>query len=196
MPTSATGTSATRPARPALRAGAPRGARGFTLVEILVVVVIIAVVSAGMVLSVSLTGRDRDLEKESDRLQALFTYAREQAELQTREFGVMFADDGYEFLTYDVHRAAWRSVFEDDALGARKLPDGLDFKLKVQQRPVVLTRPKDAKDKTPQVMIFSNGDVDTFEITLERDGGVRTVTLAPNDKGDVIAQAMVEQKTK
>ena len=193
-PTSATGTSATSPRarRPPLRTGS--AARGFTLLEILIVVVIIALISTGMLLSVSLTGRDRELEKESDRLQALFNYAREQAELQTREYGIMFEDDGYEFLTYDVHRGTWRAVMEDDALSARKLPDGLDFKLKVDARPVVLKRPKDAKDKTPQVMIFSNGDLSTFEATLERANGVRSVTLGPDDKGNLNAQAMVEQK--
>jgi general secretion pathway protein H len=170
------------------------GARGFTLVEILVVVVIIAVVTAGIVLSVNVTGRDRDLEKESDRLLALFKYTREQAELQTREFGIMFQDDGYEFLTYDARRDAWRGVFEDDALRARRLPDGLGFRLSVDARPVVLTRPKDAKDKTPQVMIFSNGDLSTFTATLEREGGVRSVTLTQDSSGQVIEQPMVEQK--
>jgi general secretion pathway protein H len=169
-------------------------AAGFTLIEILVVVLIIAVISSGMLLAVSVTGRDRELEKESDRLQALVTYAREQAELQTREYGVMFQDDGYEFLAYDMRRAAWRSVFEDDALGARKLPDGLGVKLIVDARPVVLTRPKDATDKTPQVMIFSNGDLTAFAATLERDAGVRSVTVTQDDNGEVIEQAMVEQK--
>jgi general secretion pathway protein H len=176
------------------RRRAAAAAAGFTLLEILVVVVIIGVICAGMLLSVSLTGRDHELEKESDRLLALFTYAREQAELQTREYGVLFQDDGYEFLAYDVRRAAWRSVFEDDALSARKLPDGLGVKLSVEARPVVLNRPKDATDKTPQVMIFSNGDLTSFAATLERDGGVRSVTLTQNDKGEVIEQPMEEQK--
>jgi general secretion pathway protein H len=186
MPTSVTGTSAIR-----LTCGR---ARGFTLIEILVVVAIIAVVSVGVLLSVNLSGRDHDLEHESDRLFALFNYAREQAELQTREYGVRFDDDGYEFLTYDNHQQLWRSVSEDDALTARKLPDGLDFKLTVEARPVVLKRPADAKDKTPQVMIFSNGDLTSFAATLERDGGVRSVTLTEDDKGAVTEQAMVEVK--
>jgi general secretion pathway protein H len=171
-------------------------AAGFTLIEIMVVVVIIGVVTAGMLLSVSLTGRDHELEKEGDRLLALFTYAREQAELQTREYGIMFQDDGYEFLSYDQRTAAWRSVFEDDALSARKLPDGLGFKLMVEARPVVLKRPADSKSKTPQVMIFSNGDLTSFAATLERDGGVRSVTVTQDDKGVVIQQPMVEAKAR
>ena len=174
------------------RAGADSA--GFTLIEIMVVVVIIGVVAALMVLSFTLTGRDRELEKESDRLFALFTYTREQAELQTREYGVLFQDDGYEFLTYDVRRAIWRSVPDDDALVARRLPDGLGVKLTVEARPVVLTRPKDARDKTPQVMIFSNGDLTSFAATLEREGGLRSVTVTQDDQGQVIEQPMVESK--
>jgi general secretion pathway protein H len=172
----------------------PRPGAGFTLIEILVVVVIIGIISAGIVLSVSVVGRDRELEKESDRLLALLTYAREQAELQTRDYGVMFQDDGYEFLAYDVRRSVWRSIHEDAALAPRRLPDGLAVSLSLEARPVVLKRPKDAADKTPQVMIFSNGDLTSFTATLERDGGVRSVTLTQDDKGEVIEQPMVEPK--
>src|SRR5256885_13245853 len=138
-----------------MRSGcAHRAGAGFTLVEMLVVVLIIGVISAGVLLSISLTGRDHELEKESDRLLALFTYAREQAELQTREYGVLFQDDGYEFLTYDMRRATWRDVFEDDALGVRKLPDRLGVKLTVKARPAGLSRPADAQGKSPQGMII------------------------------------------
>ena len=45
-------------------------------------------------------------------------------------------------------------------------------------------------------MIFSNGDLTTFAATLERDGGVRSVTVDEDDKGEVIEQPMVEGKPK
>lgn len=166
--------------------------RGFTLIEIMVVVLIIGVLSAGLLLSVSLTGRDRELEKESDRLLALINYAREQAELQTREYGIIFQDDNYEFVSYDVHRQVWRSIFEDDVLQLRRLPYGLDVKLKIETRPIVLKKPENAKDKTPNVMIFSSGDLTQFEVTLEREGGVRSVTIVQDDKGNVIEKPMVD----
>lgn len=158
------------------------------------VVLIIGLVSAGILLAVSLTGRDRDLERESDRLFALIKYAREQAELQTREYGILFQADGYEFLVYDPQLARWRGVFEDDALVARKLPDGLGVKLVVETRPVVLRRPADAHDKTPQLMIYSDGDLGSFAVTLERDGGVRSVTVTQDDKGQLIEQPLVEAR--
>jgi general secretion pathway protein H len=170
-----------------------RAGGGFTLVEILVVVVIIGVLSAGFVLSLSLAGgRDNELQKESTRLFDLMNYAREQSELQTREYGIIFQDDSYEFVSYDMHRQQWRSIFEDDILRLRHLPYGLDVKLKVETRPVVLKKPADAKDKTPQVMIFSSGDVTQFEVTLERDGGLRYVIINQDDKGALAKADMVD----
>ena len=112
---------------------------GFTLLEILVVVLIIGVVTAGMLLSMSFAGRDTALETESKRLLSLMNYAREQAELQTRDFGIYFGEHGYVFVVYDVRTGAWRAVPEDDALRLRTLPSGLGFKLVVDARPIVLT---------------------------------------------------------
>ena len=176
------------------RLSAPaRRSRGFTLVVILVVVVIIGVLSAGFVLSLSLAGgRDNELQKESTRLFDLMNYAREQSELQTREYGIIFQDDSYEFVSYDMRTQQWRSIFEDDILRLRHLPYGLDVKLKVETRPVVLKKPENAKDKTPQVMIFSSGDTSQFEVTLERDGGLRYVTINEDDKGVLVKNDMVD----
>ena len=186
-------TATTRRSPPGRRSAAG----GFTLIEILVVVFIIGILSMGMVLSLSLAGgRDSELQKESDRLYGLMKYVREQSELQTREYGVIFQDDNYEFVSYDVRRQQWRSIFEDDILRLRKLPYGLDVKLKVETRPVVLKKPQDAKDKTPQVMIFSSGDLTQFEVTLEREGGLRSVLINQDDKGNLVENNMVDTTVK
>ena len=112
---------------------------GFTLLEILVVVLIIGVLTAGMLLSMNFAGQDTQLETESTRLLSLMRYTRDQAELQTRDYGIYFGQHGYEFVVYDVRTGAWRSVSEDDALRERTLPSGLDFALTVDARPIVLS---------------------------------------------------------
>jgi general secretion pathway protein H len=111
---------------------------GFTLLEILVVVLIIGIVTAGMLLSMNFAGKDTELQTESERLLSLMKYAREQAELQTRDYGIVFGQHGYEFVVYGVRRNAWRRVFEDDVLRERTLPSGLDFQLVVDARSIVL----------------------------------------------------------
>jgi len=168
---------------------------GFTLVEILVVVVIIAVITAGALLSVSVTGRDRDLERESQRLLALLQYTQEQAQLRTREFGLLCDTNRFQFVEYDPRKDLWVAVAQDDALRGRELPDGLNLSLTVEARPVVLVRPPDSKDLTPQIMIYSNGDLTPCQLTVERKDPQRSVTLASNDEGKIEAQPLKESRT-
>ncbi|HEU4627029.1 MAG TPA: type II secretion system minor pseudopilin GspH [Steroidobacteraceae bacterium] len=187
------------------RARPRSGASGFTLIELLVVVLIIGITAATIVLSVGITGRDSELEKESDRLNALLNYAREKAELTSSEFGLYLHDNDYEFLRYDGRKALWRSVDEDDALRLRELPAGLTLRLTVEGRPVVLKRAgaekkpttdeerdKRDKERVPHVMIFSNGDLTPFTLTVEREDAGRSITMASNDQGKIEAQPLVE----
>ena len=250
MPISATGISPSElvvaPDAAGMRAR-KRASRvaGFTLLEILVVVLIIGVVTAGMLLSMSFAGKDTELETESKRLLSLMDYAREQAQLQTRDYGVFFGQHGYEFVVYDVRTGAWRRVSEDDALRERTLPSGLEFKLVVDARSIVLSDdmtvpPSDSgsnstsssqqhpgptvhrnpgsnadsssdsssdsnpdsdsssdadsdsgKSFAPQVMIFSSGDLSSFNVTLERASAERSITLDENRDGDIVAKPMV-----
>jgi hypothetical protein len=106
---------------------------------------------------------------------------------------------------YDPLRGVWRDPTEDDALDPRKLPGGLDVKLRVEARDVVLSQPqksqdkaslddKTSQDKTPQLMIFSDGDLSSFAARLERDNGLRSITVTQDDKGALVEQPMVENR--
>ena len=121
--------------------------RGFTLIEILVVVVILAVVTAGVLISVSTTGRDRELERESERMLALLIYTREQAEVRTREFGLLCTPAGYQFVSFDPRKNLWVTVETD----GESMP--VDVWIDDQDRVVKVTT------TAPDI-----GDV-TFEIT-------------------------------
>ena len=150
---------------------ATRAARGFTLLELMIVVFVIGLVTAGVVISFSGGNRDEQLEREADRLDALFDYVREQAELQTRDYGFRIDTRGYSFVVYDVLANQWRPAEEDDALRMRPFPEGIETEVVVEGRKVVLeTRKKDVEDFMPHVMIFSNGDISSFEVILWREG--------------------------
>ena len=169
---------------------------GFTLVEILVVVVIIGIITVGALLSMSFIGPDRELHTEGDRLADLMNYAQDQGGLQTREMGLYCTDHSYKFLAFDARRNLWVPIDDDDALRARTLPDSIRLQLVVEGRDVVLASLADEQKKSsasssapstlqPHVMIFSNGDLTSFKLTLERDGTDQTVTLLPDHQGKI-----------
>jgi type II secretion system protein H len=163
-------------------------ARGFTLMELMVVIAIIGLVTAGVLIKFRGNTRDTQLDQEAQRLDALFDYVREQAELQTRDYGFRINDSGYSFVVFDVLGNQWRPVDEDDALRERELPAGMKSELVVEGRKVVLTRKRNAKeldDFAPQVMIFANGDVSSFELTLQREETDQPARLYTDDQTDV-----------
>jgi general secretion pathway protein H len=164
MQTSETGRCPSR-----ANAALPSSIRGFTLIEILVVVVIIGILATGAVLSLGVIGQDRQLERERDRIVAVTDYLREQAALQNREFGMRVFDGGYDFLSWDARTSLWERVQDDPLLRPRTLPPGLETRLLVEGRPVILPQ-REVEHPAPQIMLFSSGDLSSFELTLKRTG--------------------------
>lgn len=159
--------------------------RGFTLVEILVVIVIIGVLAMGAVLSIRAGGGDRDVTEERDRLLALIDYVRERAELENREYGVRMYQGGYEFMLYDDRNAQWVRVEDERTMRGRRLPPSLEVALAVEGRVVIIPK-QDAKDLAPQILLFSSGDLNDFDLTVKRRGADLGFRLAPDtDSYDV-----------
>jgi len=180
----------------------PRPGRGFTLVELLVVVVIIGVVMVtGALLSLGATGHDSQLEQERDRLVALIGYVRDRAALQTVEYGLRCEQGGFRFVMYDTRKAQWLEDPLDDSLRARSLPPGLALTLSIEDRAIVLPRPADPSahgvppDLTPQIMLFSSGELTSFRLTLARSGTGRSSTLTGTSAGKFVVGEIVERPT-
>jgi general secretion pathway protein H len=174
-------------------------ARGFSLMELMVVLAVIGLITAGVLIKFRGNSRDTELDTEAQRLDALFDYVREQAELQTRDYGFRVNETGYSFVVFDVLGNQWRPVDEDDALRERTLPPGLKSDLVVEGRKVVLTRKRTAKeldDFAPQVMIFANGDLSSFELALQREDSKDRARIYTDDDVNIrlLLPGEVEEK--
>jgi general secretion pathway protein H len=199
----------------------PSRQRGFTLIEILVVVVIIGVIILGALLSLGATGKDSQLERERDRLASLMAYVRERGGMLTLEYGIRCGQHGYRFVYFDHITNQWVPEVTDDTLRLRHLPAGLTLQLVIEGRPIVLndkaltvsksaTTPAggtvsrlgdmpgsftdQASDNSPQVMLFSNGETNSFALTITRDGVGRNVTLQSGADGAIHVSDILEAK--
>jgi general secretion pathway protein H len=153
---------------------------GFTLIEILVVLLIIGIMITGAVLTTGVASGDRELEQERDRILALTDYLRDQAALQNREYGMRFFVGGYEFLAYEPRAALWQRLEDDSVTRRRTLPVGLSVDLSVEGRRVVIPKADvDDVDRVPQIMLFSSGELNLFELILQRDPEHKGFKLTP-----------------
>jgi general secretion pathway protein H len=135
--------------------------RGFTLFEILVALLIIGLIVGVATLKIGNPAPDK-LREESRRLEAILGLAREEAILQSRDFGVSFWQQGYAF--HDFFEGQWRRVERDRILRTYQLPEGMRVQLTLEGIDVVMSPVEPEK---PQVFILSSGEMSPFKLRLK-----------------------------
>ena len=158
---------------------------GFSLLELLVVVAIVAIFIGMAVLSVGIAGNDREIEQEAFRLKTLLDLVREEALMQSRDFGVMFSASAYRFYYFDYQQLVWVEPLADRLLVERGFGEQMNLSLSVEDREIVLDEAIEAdgiETPEPQVLILSSGEITPFTATLYRDfDGGRVILSAELD---------------
>ncbi len=181
MPTSATGRSTER-------VQARRTSGGFSLLELLVVVTIIGIFAGAAVLYVGVTGRDRVIEREMRRLGSLIELLREEALMQSRDYGLLFSRSGYRFYIYDHVQQLWVEPPNDRLLREHELPEPLRLTLLLEDREVRLEPEFDARmraEPEPQVFLLSSGELTPFRVEIGRDLEPARFTLTAELDGEL-----------
>jgi general secretion pathway protein H len=173
-----------------------RSSRGFTLIEILVVVVIIATVVSIALLSITVGGDDTELDQERRRLASLIETIQDEAVLQGREFGIEFMVSSYRFVEFDPLVRQWSEIPGDDLYRLRRLPEGLEFELFIDDRRIELEinpdRLEDPQKERggnvdtymPHLFVFASGESTVFELHIVRPELDRRLVL----RGDVLGE--------
>ena len=147
--------------------------------------VIVGVLALAVTISIASAGGERQLTRESERLQALIQYACTQAELTGREIGLRVSQQGYAFalLGFD----GWLAEPQKNELRPRSWVTGLGVELYRDGRELQLAR-KDAD--VPQIVCFSSGELSPFLMRMQLGDVARRYELRGEADGRVRLSAV------
>lgn len=163
---------------------------GFTLIELLVVIVIIGIITSMVTLSIGVLGRDNDIEDQAKRLKAVIEQVKEESELQGRDIGLLIEKDGYLFMRYDYTAQHWQLMNNDDMTEYRQLPAGLQMRLWLEDREIVINTHQENQELLARTS-SSSSSAQSTETQLGYQPNTNSNTTPSSLKEDVTPQIMI-----
>ena len=137
---------------------------GFTLIEVLVVLFIISLMTGLALVNLPSFTQTDEFDQEAARLSAVLTMIRDEAVMQSKEYGFRTGTDSsgayYSFAEFDDRSQSWRQL-TIPPYAERALPAQLRLKLQVEDNVLQLT-----SDDSPPVLILSSGEVTPFSLQI------------------------------
>lgn len=142
---------------------------GFTLLELLVVVALVGILTGTVVVSIRGVDAEQRLKGSAEQLAYRLELARQYALQRNREWGIYVDEEGIRFAEFDPDRSAW---IEQTArpFGATAPIDGVRVRAEAEGFAGLSERDR---ERLPQVLLFSSGEVTPFRIYLEPPGSGR-----------------------
>jgi general secretion pathway protein H len=147
---------------------------GFTLIELLLVIAIL-----GVITSISIFVINTASKNDASRLISLIELSREEAIMQSRDYGIEFLDDGYQFLEYIPDLESWKIIINDNLFRKRKFSPNIQYDLYIENKAIKITEEqknskRDTNDnlnleRVPHTLILSSGDLNPFSLRLYKN---------------------------
>ncbi len=150
---------------------------GFTLIELLLVIAILGVITSISIFAINSAGRNDDLTIDARRLTSLIELSREEAIMQSRDYGIELLEDGYQFLEYIPTLESWKITINDNLFRERKFSPNIQYDLFIENNAIEINQKQSDPnnidelnlERVPHILILSSGDLNPFSLRLFRD---------------------------
>lgn len=177
---------------------AARGARGFTLIELMVVLVVIAVMAGLLVIGI---GDDpgRQLRREASTLAAVLNIAADEAVAQGMELGLVIDEAHYHFVRFDRRQRRWQAI-EGKPLARHEFAtpytvelelDGEEVDERLRERIQKLAKQGEKEDQ-PLLLLLSSGESPPYRLALAGIHGDIAVELRSDGVNPVVMRTLGE----
>ena len=162
---------------PLLRNSKSSKLSGFTLIELLLVIAILGVITSISIFAINSAGRNDDLTIDARRLTSLIELSREEAIMQSRDYGIELLEDGYQFLEYIPTLESWKIITNDNLFRERKFSPNIQYDLFIENNAIEINQKQSDPnnidelnlERVPHILILSSGDLNPFSLRLFRD---------------------------